>query len=98
MFFTGALAFIWGLFWACYLQFTRLGRFLAVQRTWITVVIGVGVDLIIARRFMSNKEWWWLVTMIAMSSIPIIGRSLFNEFGEIRDFIDDQLRRQQPLH
>jgi len=40
-------ALCWGILLAVFLQFSRMGRFLAVERTWITVVVGVGVDLLI---------------------------------------------------
>jgi len=39
------LALVWGGIWAAFLQWTRPGWFLANKRTWLTVVVGVGVDL-----------------------------------------------------
>jgi hypothetical protein len=69
------LAFFWGFAWAGYLQFTRHGQFLVLKRTWITVVIGVGVDLIIAYA----ADYWTVVLVIGISSFGIIFRSLWNE-------------------
>ena len=68
-------ALLWGVLWACAIQFSRLGKFLATERTWIVVVIGVGVDLLLG----IGAAWWvfWLIT--AFSSIGIIARSLINE-------------------
>lgn len=70
-----SLAFLWGVLWATYLQFNRQGQFLAEERTWITVVVGVGVDLIIAY----PADWWTVALVIGVSSAGIIVRSLWNE-------------------
>lgn len=69
------LAFLWGFSWAGYLQYTRQGQFLVLKRTWITVVIGVGVDLLIAYA----ADYWTVVLVISVSSFGIIFRSLWNE-------------------
>lgn len=69
------LGFFWGFAWAGYLQFTRHGQFLVLKRTWITVVVGVGIDLIIAY----PADWWTVAMVISVSSIGIIIRSLWNE-------------------
>lgn len=69
------LAFGWGFAWAAYLQFTRHGQFLALERTWLTVVIGIGVDLLIAY----PGDWYTITLIISFSSIGIIFRSLINE-------------------
>jgi hypothetical protein len=68
-------ALFWGIIWASFLQFTRQGEFLAERRTWITVVIGVGVDLLIAY----PGDWYVITLVIIVSSIGIIFRSLWNE-------------------
>lgn len=82
-----ALALVWGLIWAALLQFTQLGRFLAARRTWLTVVIGVGVDLALLRGLLSLRDWLRVVGIIALSSIGIIGRSLVNEARDHREFL-----------
>lgn len=69
------LAFGWGFAWAAILQFTRHGQFLAMERTWLTVVIGVGVDLLIAY----PADWYTIALVISFSSVGIIVRSLLNE-------------------
>jgi hypothetical protein len=69
------LAFGWGFAWAAYLQFTDHGRFLAIERTWLTVVVGIGVDLLIAYQ----ADWWTVMMVISVSSVGIIIRSLWNE-------------------
>lgn len=69
------LAFFWGFLWAAYLQFTKQGQFLVLKRTWLTVVIGIGVDLLIAY----GGDWWTVSAVIAVSSVGIIIRSLWNE-------------------
>lgn len=80
------LALIWGSLWAAFLQFNRFGRWLARKRTWITVVVGVGVDLLIMRRVIPKDAWLKVVTIITFSSLSIIFRSLYNELHEtLRD-------------
>ena len=69
------LALLWGGLWALFLQYHRMGHFLVAERTWITVVVGVGVDLLIA----FGGDWWTCAAVIVFSSIGIIARSLINE-------------------
>jgi hypothetical protein len=85
--FTLFLAFFWGLAWAAYLQLTEMGRFLAIKRGWLTVVVGVGGDLLIALLVMPRRAWVQMVTIIAASSLPIITRSLINELSETNEVI-----------
>jgi len=69
------LAFFWGIIWAIFIQYHRMGQFWAEERTWLTVVIGVGVDMLIAY----GSDWWTVLFVISASSVGIIGRSLINE-------------------
>lgn len=66
---------LWGILWAVAIQFSRMGRFLAEQRTWIVVVIGVGVDLLLG----IGADWWVIWLVVAFSSLGVIARSLINE-------------------
>lgn len=68
-------ALCWGILWAVFLQCNRMGKFLAVERTWIAVVVGVGVDLLIG----TGATWWALWLIVALSSVGVIARSLINE-------------------
>lgn len=70
-----SLAFSWGVGWATFIQFNRLGQFLAERRTWTTVVAGIGVDMLIAY----PGDWWTVALVIVSSSVGIIFRSLWNE-------------------
>lgn len=79
LYFAVILATIWGALWAAYLQFTRYGHYLAVRRTWLTVVIGVGVDLLIALLVIPLESWLPFCLLIFASSLGIIARSLYNE-------------------
>ena len=63
---------------AVFLQFSRMGRFLAGERTWLAVAAGVGVDLLIG----IGATWWALWLIFAFSSVGIITRSLINEHRE----------------
>jgi hypothetical protein len=82
-----SLGLIWGAIWAAFLQWHRLGRFLAVKRTWITVVIGVGVDLLLVLLVVSLETWLYVVAVLAASSVPIVARSLYNEFAETLEIL-----------
>ncbi|MCK9629250.1 MAG: hypothetical protein M0R37_11765 [Bacteroidales bacterium] len=72
------LAFLWGIGLACFLQFSRIGQYIATARTWISVVIGVGVDLLLG----IGAAWWVMWLVVALSSLGVITRSLFNEHNE----------------
>lgn len=73
------LALVWGCCWALLLQCTEWGRWLAIRRTWLTVVIGTGVDLLIAALVLDFDAWLRLCSIVAVSSVGIIFRSLVNE-------------------
>lgn len=73
------LALFWGILWALFLQHNPEGHYLALRRTWITVVIGVGVDLLILALGLPLAEWLLVVAVMATSSLGIIARSLYNE-------------------
>jgi hypothetical protein len=68
-------AIVWGVLFAVFLQYNRMGQFIAEKRTWLAVVIGVGADLLLG----TGAAWWQLWMIVAFSSIGIIARSLINE-------------------
>ena len=76
------LGVVWGGVWAMCLQFTRWGRWLAVRRTWLTVVVGVGVDLLILALALPLEAWLLVTAVLGASSIGVIVRSLANEHLE----------------
>ena len=76
---------IWGALWALFIHKTRVGRWLRLYRTWVTVVIGVGVDIVIV-----GWLWSWTVAQPALialvgSGIPIIFASLLLEYRRDAD-------------
>jgi hypothetical protein len=81
----------WGIAYAVFLQFTALGRYIVARVTWLSVVIGVGVDLLIAGPLLGWNVVIILGAIIGASSIGIIARSLINyqqahvEFERILD-------------
>jgi len=81
---TAALVFaaVWGGLWALFLQWHPWGQWLAVKRTWLTVVVGVGVDLAILLLVLDWQTWLTVAAVIAASSVGIIVRSLYNEHHE----------------
>jgi len=76
------LAALWGVFWAACLQWTVWGRWMALKRTWLTVVIGVGTDLLIALLVTPLDVWAKVAGIVAVSSIGIIARSLYLELRD----------------
>lgn len=82
------LGVLWGALWGSFLQFTKTGRWLANARTWITVVVGVGGNLLIALLFLPFHFWLYVVGLFAVSSLPIIARSLINEHRDTEAFFD----------
>ena len=67
-------AVLWGVLYATFLQHNRTGQFLAGERTWLSVVVGVGVDLLLG----IGATWWVMWLVVACSSLGIIARSLIN--------------------
>ena len=82
------LAVVWGGIWAAFLQYVPLGQFLARKRTWITVVIGIGVDMLIALAVVPWDVWLQVVMLIALSAVAIVFRSIVNEWQELREEMD----------
>ena len=69
------VACLWGILFAVFLQYHRLGRFLVEARTWVTVVLGVGVDLALAY----GGDWWTVFFVVGASAVGILVRSWANE-------------------
>lgn len=76
------LALIWGVIWALFLQLHPWGKWLAIKRTWLTVVVGVGVDLALLLMVLDIHTWSIVAAVIAASSVGIIVRSLYNEHAD----------------
>jgi uncharacterized membrane protein len=79
------LALLWGAVWAFCLTYFQWGRWLALHRTWITVVVGVGMDLAILYFAIPIDAWWIVFGVFALSSVGIIARSLIHEFRDDND-------------
>jgi hypothetical protein len=59
-----------------------------VRRAWITVVVGGGVDLLIALFCVPISSWWVVASIVVLSSLPIITRSLVNEYRDELEMIN----------
>lgn len=70
---------LWGMTWALFLQYTRLGRYLAGRQTWASVVVGVGGTLALSYPVVDGRSWWRIGGAFALSSVGIIARSLLND-------------------
>lgn len=73
------LGLMWGVGYAWFLQTRSSGRFLAARYTWLTVVIGDGACLLIARLVLGTTEWLTVCAIFTLAGIPIIARSLLND-------------------
>lgn len=95
-----SLALIWGILYAVMLQTTPIGQYLARQRTWITVVVGVGVTMLLTLLIVPWDVWWQVMAVIAASSLGVITRSLLREWREWREVMEvmnaaEKISRQQ---
>lgn len=94
------LAALWGALWAAALQWTRFGRWLAARATWVAVVVGVGVDVLILAAVLSPAAWAAVIGVFAASSVPIVARSLVNDMqrdaAKIADLTKEPAR--EPRH
>jgi hypothetical protein len=90
------VATVWGALWAAFIQFNYHGRFLAARLTWLSVVIGIGVDLLILALVIPLDAFIAVVTVIGASSLPIIARSLLNESSDWRLYFQLKHERNQP--
>ncbi len=84
------LAGLWGTLYALWLQRTRQGAFLAARMTWLSVVIGCGMNLLIALLVIEVSAWLMLVGLFVASGIPIVIRSLSNEHRLQMDVLNVQ--------
>jgi hypothetical protein len=80
------VAALWGALWASFIQFNYHCRFLAARMTWLSVVIGIGVDLLILALVIPLEALLAVVAVIGASALPIIARSLINESRDARLF------------
>ena len=79
---TIVLAGVWGAVWSLFLQKHSFGQWLAMRRTRLTVVVGVGVDLLLLIAVLDWQAWFTVVAVIAASSVGILIRSWINEHRE----------------
>ena len=79
--FLALLALVWGGVWAFCLSYFEWGRWLALHRTWITVVVGVGVDLGILYAALPWESWWIVAAVFALSAVGIVIRSIAQEYN-----------------
>jgi hypothetical protein len=90
------VAAVWGALWAAFIQFNYHGRFLAARLTWLSVVIGIGVDLLILALVIPLDAFIAVVAIIGASSLPVITRSLLNESLDARLYFQLKHERNQP--
>lgn len=96
MYYALILALVWGVFWAGVLEYVPLGRFLALRRTWLTVVIGVGIDVLIMLTVLDPGAVAAVLAVLAASSAGIIARSIANEWREEHALMEVVNGKQDP--
>lgn len=87
--FAVSLAVLWGVLWALFLQHVELGRFLAQRRTWLTVVVGVGIDLAILLIILSPWVVLQILAVVAASAVGIVARSIYNEWADEHELLEE---------
>lgn len=76
--------FGFGLGLAAFLQFVEFGTYLADMETWITVVAGVAGTVLIGELQPEPKTLQRLIEMFTASGIPVIVRSLANNWSRYK--------------
>jgi hypothetical protein len=85
--FSPILALIWGLSWALILQRLPLGRFVAVRRSWLAVVIGIAGDLVLLKPALPLGSWLRVAAVLGASSVGMILRSMLNEWRDHQELL-----------
>jgi hypothetical protein len=76
--FPGALlALFWGLAYSVFLWRTRPGRWLRLQQTWVSVVVGVGGNVLILGVVLDLLSWLAVLGAFGLSGGCVVGFSLF---------------------
>lgn len=91
------LALIWSCLVAAFIGATKQGRWVAEHLTWLTVVVGVGGDLLIMLLVADAQGrvlWWHVLAVFVVSGIPVsvqnIGK-LYRKWLEVMDVASDSL-------
>jgi hypothetical protein len=87
------LALFWGMGYALFLWGTGPGRFLRLRRTWLSVVIGVGVDLLIGLLVVDVRVWAGLAGVVSCSAVGIVVAALSGEYREHREELGEAQAR-----
>ena len=82
------LALAWGVMFALILHYVPIGRFMVRRYTWLTLVIGIGVDMFLISLMLPLAEWLVVVGIITASSMGMIGRSLAVDSDEMKTLLE----------
>lgn len=86
------VAFVWGLSIACFAQFTGIGRYICMHRSWIAyVAAGIG-NMLLLLLLTTNRlvAWDHVAAIFLVSSVPIICRGIWQEYEYIRNQVQEQ--------
>jgi len=61
---------------------TKLGKTVAREQTWFSVVMGTSLVLGVARRVIPAGEWRKVALAFIVAGVPIISRSLYNKIKQ----------------
>lgn len=82
---------VWGVCVAAFIQFTVLGRFIALHMTWLAVALGIGGDLLLLLLLMDSNNrvaWWQIVAVIGMSSIAVSAQDILKLVAYFKGLMD----------
>jgi len=77
---------IFGVGYAVVLDRVPVARFLVEKRTWLTVVVGVAVTVLLAVPVIGWQMAGCMAGIFALSGLGVIGRSIVHEMRSDGDF------------
>ena len=83
---------LWGVGYGMFLWLSPVGRWLRLRRTWLSVVIGVGMDLLIVLMAVDVAAWLVMVGVVASSGLGVVAMALGGEYEDHRELMDDGRR------
>ena len=92
------LGAIWGVIIAVAIEYTALGRWIAERMTWLSVVAGVGGDLLLLLLLADEAGrvlWWQVAAVIAVSSAGVIYRGLWQAHRYFAGLMEQAAERDE---
>jgi len=84
--------------YALILQKTKQGQWLAGRRTWLSVVLGVGLVLLASLILIPREHWFIIVGAFGIAGAPICIRSFLNEYHDEKASLNLARKGQRAKH